>query len=73
LSKLVPVSYRVLITKLRNLGFEGPHPGRKHPYMTKGNTVVIIPNPHHDGDIGVTLIKLILAEADISRQEWLSA
>ena len=73
MSKLTPVSYRTLIAKLRNLGFDGPHPGRKHPYMTKGRCVVIIPNPHHGDEIGVTLIKLILSEAGISREEWLSA
>jgi len=41
--------------------------------MTRGSVVVIIPNPHHGVDIGVTLIKLILSEAGISREEWLSA
>ncbi len=73
MSKLLPVPYRVLITKLRNLGFEGPYPGRKHPYMAKGNIVIVVPNPHHGGDVVVTLIKLILSEAGISREEWLAA
>lgn len=71
--KLTPVPYRVLIKKLKNLGLEGPHFGSKHPYMITGETVIILPNPHQAGDVDVRLIKTILRDAGISREEWLSA
>jgi predicted RNA binding protein YcfA (HicA-like mRNA interferase family) len=73
LSKIAPVPYRVLIKKLKNLGLEGPQMGSKHPYMTKGNIVIVLPNPHHGEDVDVKLIKEIMRVAGISRDEWLSA
>jgi len=38
--------------------------------MVKGEILLTIPNPHRGG-IGVNLLKLILKEAGISREEWL--
>jgi len=73
LCKLTPVPYRVLIKKLKNLGQEGPHSGNKHPYMIIGETVIILPNPHQGRDVDVRLIKTILKDVGISREEWLSA
>ncbi|MGA9099063.1 MAG: type II toxin-antitoxin system HicA family toxin [Methanotrichaceae archaeon] len=73
MSRIVPVPYRVLINKLKNLGLDGPHQGRKHPYMAKGDIVIVLPNPHHGEDVDVKLIKVILRVAGISREEWLSA
>jgi predicted RNA binding protein YcfA (HicA-like mRNA interferase family) len=73
LSRIVPVPYRALIKKLKNLGLEGPHQGRKHPYMVKGDIVIVLPNPHQGEDIDVMLIKEILRVAGISRNDWLNA
>lgn len=42
--RLTPISWNDLVKKLRNLGFEGPLFGGKHPFMTKGDLVLIIPN-----------------------------
>ncbi|HNX40601.1 MAG TPA: type II toxin-antitoxin system HicA family toxin [Methanothrix sp.] len=70
--KIIPVPYRVFIKKLKKLGLEGPHQGRKHPYMVIGDTVIVLPNPHQGEDVDVKLIKAILKEAGISREEWLS-
>ena len=38
--------------------------------MAKGSVLLTIPNPHR-GVIGVNLLKLLLKEAGISREEWL--
>ena len=72
MSRIAPVPYRVLIKKLKKLGLEGPHAGSKHPYMVIGDTVIILPNPHQGEDVDVSLIKTILKDAGISREEWLS-
>jgi len=72
LSRLTPVSHRVLIRRLHKLGFEGPYHGKKHPYMVKGEILITIPNPH-GGVIGVKLLAIVLREAGIDRDEWLSA
>lgn len=68
--KLVPVSWRNLVTRLRELGFEGPFSAGKHFFMTKGDLVLTIPNPHKD-KISVDLLQRILKQAHISREEWL--
>jgi len=73
LSRLTPVSREELIKRLRKLGFEGPYSGGKHPHMERGTTVIMIPNPHRDEDIGVALLQKILKRAGISRGDWLSA
>ena len=71
--KLVPVSRRTLIKRLRKLGWEGPIPGKPHPAMRKGTHQVPIPNPGPRGDIGPGLINEILKQAEITRDEWLDA
>lgn len=60
---------RVLIQKLRHLGFEGPHSGGRHAFMTRATLKLRIPN-EHAGDIGITLLREILRQADISAEEW---
>jgi predicted RNA binding protein YcfA (HicA-like mRNA interferase family) len=68
--RLTPVSRSDLIKRLRTLGWEGPISGRKHQHMVKGNLQLTIPNPLQ-GDIGVNLLKIVLNEAGISRDEWI--
>ena len=70
--KLSPISWRALVLRLRALGFEGPYEGGKHPYMVRGALVLTIPNPH-SAEIGVDLLKRILRQANIDRDEWLNA
>lgn len=72
-NRLIPVSRRELIRRLRNLGFEGPYPGSGHDYMVKDDAYVSIPNPHHGGKISVDLLSIILKEGEISRNEWFSS
>ena len=71
--KLTPVTRQELVRRLRNLGWSGPFAGGKHQHMVKGAVQLTIPNPHHRNDIGVQLLKIVLNEAGISRDEWLSA
>lgn len=72
-SKIIPVSRRELIRRLRKLGFDGPYPGSKHDLMARGDDSVINSNSHRGEDIGVDLIIKILKQAVISRDEWIEA
>ena len=73
MSRLSPVSQNELVRRLRALGFEGPYTGRgPHPIMRRGPVRLVIPNPHR-GDISVDLIKRILRQGEIDRDDWLSA
>jgi len=68
--KLAPISWNNLVKRLRELGFEGPFAGGRHPQMRRGDITVIIPNPH-EGDISVGLLSRLLRQAGVSREEWL--
>ncbi len=68
--KLSPISWRDLVRRLREFGFEGPYQEGKHPYMIKGNLVLTIPNPHR-GEISTDLLSRILKQTEITRKEWL--
>lgn len=70
--KLSPISRADFIRRLRSLGWSGPYAGTKHQHMVKGEVQLTIPNPHGRKDIGVNLLKLLLNEAGISREEWFS-
>lgn len=70
MGRLTPVSWREFVSRLRQLGFEGPFVGGRHPQMRRGNVTLIIPNPH-EGDIGVGLLTRLLRQAGVSRDEWL--
>lgn len=67
---LTPVSWCELVKRLRELGFEGPYAGGRHPQMRREHVTVIIPN-QHEGDIGVGFLRRILRQAGVSREEWL--
>lgn len=70
--RLLPVSQKEFVRRLRKLGFEGPFAGGRHPQMKRGDVTVIIPNPH-EKDIGIGFLTRLLRQAGISREEWLSA
>ena len=70
MSRLTPVSWRDLVKRLQELGFEGPYAGGKHPQMRRGDVTVIITNPH-EGDISVGLLSRLLRKSGVSREEWL--
>jgi predicted RNA binding protein YcfA (HicA-like mRNA interferase family) len=64
-----PISRRDLIYYLRRSGFSGPTSGGRHEAMRKGSLTVPIPN-RHAGDIGPKLLKEILRQAQISKDDW---
>lgn len=68
--RLVPVTRIDLVKRFTQLGWEGPVSGAKHGFMVKGKQKVRIPNEHR-GEIGPGLLRTVLNEADISRDEWL--
>lgn len=70
-NKLMPISRRELIRRLKKLDFEGPFPGSKHEVMARGDDSVIIPNSHRGEAISVDLLKKVLKQAGISRDEWI--
>jgi predicted RNA binding protein YcfA (HicA-like mRNA interferase family) len=69
--RLLPITRSDLIKRLRVFGWEGPASGKRHEYMYKGNVPLIIPNPHGSKEISVNLLKVILQQAGISREEWI--
>ena len=64
-----PIKQKELIRFLRKLDFSGPYSGGKPQFMVKGDLRIRIPNPHKK-DIGKNLLKLILKEAEISKETW---
>jgi len=66
---LGPVSWKELVRRLRELGFEGPYSGGRHPQMRRGELTVILPNPH-GGDISVGLLRRFLRQAGVTPEEW---
>jgi len=68
--KLTPLPRRILIRKLRKLGFSGPYPAARHEYMKRDGEKIFIPNPHGK-DIGLPIIKNIINQLKISTQEFL--
>jgi len=63
------ISWRNLVQKFRQLGFNGPYSGGRHLFMVRDTLKVRIPNPHR-GDISAALVAEILRQADISNNEW---
>jgi len=44
--KITPLSRKILMNKLKNLGFTGPLSATRHEYMIKEQHKIFIPNPH---------------------------
>jgi predicted RNA binding protein YcfA (HicA-like mRNA interferase family) len=66
-----PISRREFIRHLRLAGFEGPFEGGRHAFMVKGQLTLVIPNPHK-GDISRDLLRRLLRQAGLTREEWQS-
>ena len=63
------ISWRKLVQRFRQLGFDGSYSGGRNLFMVKGNLKVRIPNPH-GGDISKYLVAEILRQAGISSRDW---
>jgi len=70
MSRLIPVSRRAWVERLRELGFTGPYAGGRHDFMLRGTRRLILPNPHQS-DMGVDLLQRILRQAGVTREEGL--
>jgi predicted RNA binding protein YcfA (HicA-like mRNA interferase family) len=66
----MPISRKELIRKFRNLGFNGPYSGGKHQFMVKEELKVRVPNPHQAGEVSDSLLREILRQAGISKDDW---
>ncbi|HVG06623.1 MAG TPA: type II toxin-antitoxin system HicA family toxin [Thermoanaerobaculia bacterium] len=69
MKRLSAVSRRDLLSRLKQLGFEGPYTGGRHEFLVRGSTRLTLPNPHRQ-DIGVDLLIRILRQAGVTREEW---
>jgi predicted RNA binding protein YcfA (HicA-like mRNA interferase family) len=63
------ISWKKLVERFRELGFDGPYSGGRHFFMVKESLKVRIPNPH-TGDISKDLLAEILRQAGVSRDGW---
>jgi predicted RNA binding protein YcfA (HicA-like mRNA interferase family) len=73
MAKLKPLKPSAVVRKLRKLGFSGPYPGGKHQRMANLATGQIVPIPVHKGrDLSVGLIREIIRELGITRDEWIA-
>lgn len=73
MSRLTPLKSREVIRKLQRLGYDGPIPGGRHVRMVHPASGQIIPIPAHGGnDISVGLIREIIRQVGITRDEWLA-
>ncbi len=70
MTRLTPISRIKLIQRLKAFDFNDPFPGTKHSFMEKGNIAIRIPN-EHGSEISVDLLRRILKEAKINREEWI--
>ncbi len=64
-----PISRREVLRRFKALGWNGPYAGGSHMFMRKGSSIVRIPNPH-GSDIDWSLMKRILAQAEITPGQW---
>jgi predicted RNA binding protein YcfA (HicA-like mRNA interferase family) len=69
--KINPISRNKLISKLKVLGFEGPFTATKHQYMIKEKHKIFIPIPHGGKDIGIPLLKKIIRQIEITKDDFI--
>lgn len=70
--KIIPLSRKTLIKKLRKLGFTGPFSATRHEYLIKINHKIFVPNTHGSKDVGVPIIAEIIKQLVIDRDDFLN-
>jgi len=71
--RLTPLKPEEVCRKLRQLGYVGPIPGGRHMRMVNLETGKIIPIPMHGArDVSVGLIRQIIKEVGVTRDEWIN-
>ena len=68
--KLLPISRREFINKLKNLCFDVPYQGGDYQFMVKEQCKITVPNPHVQKDIPKYIVQLVIKQLEISREEW---
>ncbi len=72
MSRLTPLKPKEVIRKLRRLGYVGPVSGGKHVRMVHLETGQIVPIPvHGKKDVSVGVIREIIKQIGITREEWI--
>lgn len=61
------ISWRKLVQRFRELGYDGPYSGGRHLFMVKDTLKVRIPNPHH-GDISGACFRGLAASRHFSKR-----
>ncbi len=64
MEKLKPVTWLEFVSRMKELGFEGPFYGGKHPKMKRGNQTIIIPNKH-ESEIGIGFLTRLLNKREL--------
>ncbi len=67
--RLLPMSSKKLIEKLKELWFEWPRAGGKHRFMKKWSLRIPIPNPHGNKDVSVWIIEKIISEIGYDKKK----
>jgi predicted RNA binding protein YcfA (HicA-like mRNA interferase family) len=69
--KLSPEKPRVVMRKLRALGFDGPFGGGRHVFMRHPQTKIKIPIPvHGNRDIPVGTLRAIIRQVGLNVGIW---
>ena len=72
--RMVPISRKELIHRLKKLGFDGPFGGRRHDFMVRDTDQYRLPLPRKDAknrEIGVGLQKRIINEVAVTARQWM--
>ena len=73
--RMVPITRKIFIQRLKMLDFDGPFHGGKHDFMRRPSDQLKIALPRADAksrEIGVELQKRILREIGVTTKEWIT-
>jgi len=71
MSKIKPISRKILIQKIIKLGFTGPFVASRHQFMMNNNgKKIFIPNPHKK-DIDIPILMAIIKQVGIDKDKFI--